>query len=246
MGTATLISALCDPVDRMLYFFVPVGTATAPTAIYPLSFRELNSAYAIANSPPIHVSLGGKLVVTDNTRKWTIWPRPMNGAARMYRNNTGTLTTVFFGGNGQTPGAAVGYGNVYTLNPAQLTDDDYGQIDPWYVTFYGPDSEKAQALQLTALRKMLAYVTPFISGVGQVTYTVLCDSPSNPWPLTVTRTLTTNPTFAQEFAGCQALGSKMALKIASSPVTGTDNSMNIQWLNFYYRNAHLTIRGAAS
>ena len=245
MGAATLISALCDPVDRMLYFFVPVGTATAPSAIYPLSFRELNSAYAIANSPPIHVSLGGKLVVTDNTRKWTIWDRPMNGAARMYRNNTGTLTTVFFGGNGQTPGAAAGYGNVYTLNPAQLTDSDYGQISPYYVTFYGPDAEKAQALQLTALRKLLAYVTPYISGVGQVTYTVLCDSPSNPWPLTVTRTLTANPTFAHEFAGCQALGSKMALKIASSPITGTDNSFNLQWLNFYYRNAHLAIRGAA-
>lgn len=244
MNAATLISALCDPVDRMLYFFVPIGTATGISAIYPLSFRELNSAYAIANSPPIHVSLGGKLVVTDNTRKWSIWPRPMNGAARMYRDGSGTLTTVFFGGNGQAPGNAAGFGNVYTLNPDLLTDDDYGQLSPYYVTFYGPDAEKKQALQLTALRILLAYVTPFISGTGKVTYSVLCDAPDNPWPLTVTRSLISNPKFAQEFAGCQALGSRLALKIASSPVTGTDNSFNLQWLNFYYRNAKMTIRGA--
>jgi hypothetical protein len=244
MDAATLISALCDPVDRMLYFFVPVGTATGASAIYAMSFRELNSAYAIANSPPIHVSLGGKLVVTDNTRKWSPWFRPMNGAARMYRSG-GQLTTVFFGGNGKAAGDAAGFGNVYTLDPDLLTDDDYGQINPYYVTFYGPDSEKAQALQLTALRKLLAYVSPFISGTGKVTYSVLCDAPDNQWPLTATRTLTANPKFAQEFAGCQALGSKMALKIASSPISGTDNGFNLQWLNFWYRNAKLTIRGAA-
>jgi hypothetical protein len=246
MDAASGISALCDPVDRMLYFFVPIGAATTPNAIYALSYRELNSASAIESSPPIHVSLGGKLVVTDNTRKWSIWNRPMNGAARMYRDNSGTLSTVFFGGNGQPAGTAAGYGNVYTLNPNLLTDDDYGQVYPYYVTFYGPDADKAQALQLTAFRKLLAYVTPFISGVGKVTYSVLCDTPSNFWPLTATRTLTANPKFAQEFAGCQAQGSRMALKIASSPVNGTDNGFNLQWLNFYYRNAKLTIRGSAT
>lgn len=246
MAAATTISALCDPVDRMLYFFVPVGSATAPNLMYPMSFRELNSAYAIANSPPIHVSLGGKLVVTDNTRKWTIWPRAMNGAARMYRSNSGQLTTVFWGGNGMPPGTGTGTGNVYTLNPAKLTDDDFGQIFPWYITFFGPDAEKAQALQLTAVRKLLAYVTPFISGVGNVTYTVYCDALTNMWPLTATRSLTTSPKFAQEFAGCQALGSRMALKIQSFPLAGqTDNSFNIQWLQFYYRNAKMKIRGAA-
>lgn len=246
MVAATTIYALDDPADRILYFFLPTGTATAPNRIYPLSYRELNSAYAIANSPPVHVSLGGKLIVTDNTRKWTRWLPPMNGAARMYRQNSRQLTTVFFGGNGQAPGAAAGFGNVYTLNPAKLTDDDFGQIDPYYVTFFGPDPEKAQALQLTAVRLLLAYCTPFISGVGNVTYSVFCDALSNPWPLTVTRTLTANPKFAQEFGGCQAMGSRMALKIASSPLTDqTDNSFNLQWLQFFYKNAKLKIRGAA-
>src|SRR5215469_367828 len=244
MDAALTISALCDPVERMLYFFVPIGTATAPNAIYPLSYRELNSAYAIANSPPVHVSLGGKLIVTDNTRKWTIWPRAMNGAARMYRSS-GKLTTVFLGGNGQAPGAAAGFGNIYTLSPTKLTDDDYGQLFPFYTTFFGPDFEKAQALQLTALRKLLAYGTPFVSGVGNMTYTVLCDAIDNPWLLTCTRALTENPRFAQEFAGCQAQGSKMALKLASSPITGTDNSFNLEWLQFFYKNAKLQIRGAA-
>lgn len=245
MAAAQTISALNDPVERMLYFFVPIGSATAPNQVYPLSYRELNSAYAIANSPPVHVSLGGRLVVTDNTRKWTHWIRPLNGAARMYRENTGELTTVFFGGNGQAPGVTAGFGNIYTLDPTKLTDDDYGQIFPFYVTFFGPDTEKAQALGLTSVRILAAYCAVQISGTGTVRYTTLCDSLDNPWSLSTTRALTANPKFPQEFAGNQAQGSRMALKIQSSPVTGTDNGFNLQWIQFYFKKAKLQIRGAA-
>jgi hypothetical protein len=186
-------------------------------------------------------------VVTDNTRKWTHWLRAMNGAARMYRSSAGKLTTVFFGGNGLPPGTAAGFGNAYTLDTLKMTDDDYGQIFPYYVTFFGPDSEKAQAMQLTSIRILLAYVAVFISGVGNVEYQIFCDALTNPWPLTVSRLLIANPKFAQEFAGCQAQGSRMALKISSSPNsdTGMDNAFNLQWLNFYYRAAKLKIRGAA-
>ena len=170
----------------------------------------------------------------------------MNGAARMYRENTGELTTVFFGGNGQVPGAAPGYGNVYTLDPNKLTDDDYGQLYPYYVTFFGPDAEKAQALGLTAIRLLMAYCAVQISGTGTVRYTTLCDSPGNPWSLSTSRSLTANPKFPQEFAGNQAQGSRMALKVQSLPLTGqTDNAFNLQWIQFYFKKAKLQLRGAA-
>jgi hypothetical protein len=244
-AAAYTISCLNDPVERMLYFFLPIGAATAPSLVYPMSYRELNGAYAIANSPPFHPSLAGRLIATDNTRKWTIWRRTLNGAARMYRQNSGQLTTVFFGGNGQTPGAAAGYGNLYSLNPAKLTDDDYGQINPYYVTSFFLDAEKAQALQLSFVRLLCCYANIFIQGVGNVTYTILCDAMDNPWSITTTRALSSTPKFEQEFAGNQAQGGKMALKIASSPATGTDNSFNLQRVNLWFRKAKLQLRGAA-
>jgi len=247
MAAATNISALNDPVERILYFFLPVGSATTPNRIYPLSYRELNSAYAIAGSPPFHPSLGGKLIATDNTRKWTRCMRAMNGAARMYRDNLGQLTTVFFGGNGQALGVSAGYGNIYILNPAKLTDDDYGQISPYYITAPFLDPEKAQAIGLAFVRLLCAYANIFIAGVGTVTYTCLCDALTNTWNLTTTRNLSTTPTFDQEFAGNQAQGNRIFLKIASAPLTGqTDNSFNLQRVQLWFKKAKLQIRGAAA
>src|ERR1039458_8810333 len=44
-----------DRVNRRCYIGVPVGTATAPNVIFVLDYRELNDAYAISNSPPVHI-----------------------------------------------------------------------------------------------------------------------------------------------------------------------------------------------
>ena len=245
MAAATTVQALNDPIERIIYFFLPIGSATAPNQIYPLSYRELNSGAAIVGSPPFHPSLAGRLVATDNTRKWTHWNLAINGAARMVQSS-GKLTTVFFGGNGQIPGAVAGYGNVYTLNPTLLTDADYGQVYPYYVTHFFVDTEKAQALQLTAGRLILAYLTAYVSGTGNITATYLCDRLGNPWALTTTRTLSSTPNFDLEFGGGMAQGNRIAIKLATSPVTGTDNGFNLQRLIPFFRAAKMKNRGSAS
>jgi hypothetical protein len=188
-AAALTVWALNDPSSRTIWFGLPLlpvngtGGATAPNIIYPVNYRELDSAEAIAASPPFHPSLAGRLIATDNTRKWTRWNLPINGAALMYRA-PGVLSVVFFGGNGQAYGAAAGYGNIYTLNPAKFTDDDYGQIFPYYVTAALPSIDQEQALQLDAGRKQVAYLSAMVAGTGNITVTLLCDNLQNPWALT--------------------------------------------------------------
>ena len=247
MAAATSVWALNDPSARLLMFGLPIGAATAPSQIYVLNYEHLGSAEAIASSPPFHPSFAGKLIATDNSRKWTHWLRPMNGAARMYRG-AGALTDVFLGGNGLALGAFSGYGNIYTLNPAKFTDDDFGRINPYYVTYFFLDPEKAQMLQLKPGRLMLAFVLAQIQAAmgdtnSQVTLTYYQDNMANPWPLTTTRTLTPNFFKDRSFGGGMAQGDRIAIKIASSPVAGTDNSFVLTRLQAFLRNARILVSG---
>ena len=244
MNAALTVWGLNDPVQRLLMFGVPIGTATAPNKIYVLNYRNLGSASAIAGSPPFHPSFSGKLIATDNSRKWAPWNLPMNGAVRMYRTNGAALTLVMLGGNGQAYGSAAGHGNVYTMNPALKTDEDYGLVQPYYTTYFFLDPEKAQALQLKGLRILLAYLKAYIQGTGQVTASYYPDSLQNLWPLTTTRALT-NVFFDREMGGGQCTGDRIAIKIASSPITGTDNSFVLTRLTAFIKDAKMLIRGAA-
>lgn len=215
--------ALNDYVNRVIYFGLPTGTATAPNLIYPMNYRELNSAIAIGNAAPFHPSYSGHLIATDNTRKWTRWNLPMNGAAMMYRTTGGNnLSVTLFGGNGQAPGVAAGYGNIYTLNSGLFEDDDYGLINPYYVTYFFVNRQDEALMRddkgkpIGFGRKLLAYMSCFISGIGTLTITAYCDSMTNPWPLTGVRTLQANPTFDVEWTGGMAQAQRIALKFQAS------------------------------
>ena len=240
--------ALNDPVARRIYFGLPLAgvSAGAASKIYMVDYRGLNTANEIGNTGPIRIGFSGKLIATDHARKWSRWNLAINGAALMYRQS-GALQPVFFAGNGQEPGVAASYGNVYTLNPAKLTDDDYGQIYPYYVTFFMPGHDEEQAFQLGGGRKLLAYLQAFISGVGTLTIIPLCDALTNPWSLTGTRALTANPKFDLEWPGGEAQAQRIALKFASGPTSGTDNGFNLQKVVATIRKAaRLPVRGSAS
>jgi hypothetical protein len=236
-----------DPVQRLLMFGLPIGTATAPNRIYVLNYRNLGSAQSIANSPPFHPSFAGKLIATDNSRKWAPWRIQANYAARMYRA-AGALSLVLGGGNGLTPGSADGYGNIYTLNPAKFTDDDFGQIYPYYTTYFFIDPERAMALQLKGQRLLLAYLMAYIQPQSgdtnsQVTATYYPDDLTNPWPLSTTRILTPGFYKDRQFGGGMCTGERIAIKISSSPVTGTDNSFVMSRLTAFLKDAKLIMSG---
>lgn len=240
--------AMNDSVARVIYFGLPIGAAaTAPNKIFIVDYKNLDSASQIAGADPVRALLSGKMEASDNARKWCPWNRATNGAALMYNDSVALkLEPIFFTGNGRFPGAlAGGYGNVYTLDPTKLTDDNYGLISPYYVTFFFPDPELLE--KLGAHRKMLAYLTGQISGVGTVTITPYVNNLSNNWPLVCARTLAADPDYDLEWAGGNVVGQRIAFKIASAPVSpATNNSLTIQGLVPVIRtSARIPVRGKA-
>jgi hypothetical protein len=237
--------SLNDPVGRVLYFGLPLGTATAPSAIYAMNYRELDSAESIAFSPPYRVAFSGKLIATDNTRKWSFWARTMNGAARMYRQSG--ITPCFFAGNGAAPVAGAGFGNVYVLNPNQETDDDYGQINSYYVTCALPTRDQEQGLQLGASRKLLTYITAYIQASANVSIFLYPANLENQWPLSITRQPGQNPNFDLECTGLNCEAYRMFFKIQPSPLAGqTDNSFALQRFSPYFKKSRMAVRGSAT
>lgn len=236
--------ALNDPVARVIYFGIastlgPVlggGVSTsAPNLVYVLNYRELDTAYLIGNSPPIHTSLSGKLIATDHTRKWTPWKLPLNGASLMYRAQGGGLQPVFFAGNAQQLTLAAGFGNVYTLNAAKYTDDDYGQIFPYYAIAFLPTVESGQATGLGGVRNILKYLTTYIAGLGTLTITPLVNNLTNAWSITGARNLEANPNNDQEWAGGSATGQRISLKFSTAPPVGVVNTFTagdaVNWVS---------------
>lgn len=244
-SAALTIWGVNDPVARALYFGVPRGTFTAPNQLLMMSYLELDSAQSIAGSPPFRVSFTGKLIATDNARKWSLWNVAANSGALMYRQ-TGVLSLVLGGGNGQFPNTSPGYGNLYTLNETSYTDDDYGQIDSYYTTYFFPMAGAEAQLQLGSHQKQLAYLMAYIQWVGTITITPLIENLNNPWALVCKRTVS-QVNFDLEWGGGYARGSRMAFKIQASPLAGqTDNAYNLQrFVAALMPAARLRVRGAA-
>jgi hypothetical protein len=259
-NAATCIWAVNDYVARVAYFGLPVGNALAPSLIYPVNYKQLDTPEQIYADAPIKVGFGGRLICTDNTRKWTRWNVTMNGAALMYRSPTeNQLTLTLFGGNAQTIGAAAGFGNVYCLNSAKLTDDDYGQISPYYTTAFLPDQQSEIALQLGGGQKLLAYLTWTSQGVGVLNVTPLIENLDNAWVNFCQWLLQTSPKYDAEYTGGMAQGYRMALQFESfplaatqiaalsnpSPTAATDNCFTLTRVNAFMKPVkRLPVRGS--
>ena len=249
INPAAALTTWCvnDPVERALYFGVPLGTATAPNKILFMSYRQLDSAQSISNSPPFRVSYSGRLIATDNSRKWSLWNMSMNGAALMYRE-MGTLSLVLGGGNGLTPGMG-GFGNVYTLNPAKYTDDDYGLVQSYYFT-YGFVNRGAEAqLQVGSHQKGFFGVLATVTWpAGTMLVQVAPNNPANIWPLSCERTISQPDIDLQWGYGGMIIsrGSRFFLKFSSVPLTGqTDNAYKIEMVTVALIPTRLKTRGSA-
>lgn len=250
INPAAALTVWCvnDPVERALYFGVPLNAATAPSNILFMSYRNLNSAAAIEASQPIRVGFSGKLIVTDNNCKWSLWNMSMNSAARMYRK-TGVLSLVLGAGNGLTPGNE-GFGNVYTLNPEKYTDDDYGQVNSYYYSYGYVNRGEEQQLQVGSHQKGFIGVLGTITWpAGTLLIQVAPNNPQNIWPLSCERTVSQPNLDVQWGFGNMiiARGSRFFIKISSVPLPEqTDNAYNIQSLTVGLIPTRLKTRGAAT
>jgi hypothetical protein len=243
--------ALNDPAQKLMWFGIPSHSATAPDVIWTVNYVGMDTAAEISNGDPVHRAINGRISTSEFGRKWSPWTLPMNGAALLYRGS-GALEPVFLGGNGSTPGAITGYGNVYTLNSAYYTDDDYGAVSPRYVTCALPDTDAASQLQLGNQMKMVSYSKSIIAGIGILNISIRFNALTKVWPLDCSRTLQTSPDFDLEWAGgqCQAQRFFIRFTVAPNPSgtsahPSTDVSFALTGFALAVKKAgHLPVRGA--
>jgi hypothetical protein len=210
-----------------IYIGVPTGNATAPNQIYVLDYREIDTAYQIAQAPSIHISFTGKMIASDLARKWCPWNIQANCGAMLARPG-GNTQFCLGAGNGVTPGNEAGFGNVYYLDPLKYTDDDYGVMSPFYVMYFFLSRDTESALGVGSMRKLYKGLSEFISGIGNLTITPYAASLTNPWPGPPPVELSAAPT-ADFYHGLNVSTERMAVKFAVSPLEGeTDVQFNLQ------------------
>jgi hypothetical protein len=208
-----------DVVVRRVYVGVPLDSATTPSHILVMDYREMDTAQQISATPAVHISLAGRMIASDLARKWTRWTLPMNCGAVLTRADD---TDEFCLGDG------VGYGNAYTLGPVNSTDDNYGQVNPYWFTYFFVNHDQEVQLQLGIGRKRFIQVSAYVSGVGDVTITPYGDSLSNAWTPPPAYPLKTSPT-NDLYWGLNVGAERVAFKVSSSPLEGqTDNGFNLQ------------------
>jgi hypothetical protein len=134
------------------------------------------------------------------------------------------------GGNGEAPNTwpPNGFAAIYWFDPSKLTDDDYGQVNPYYVTYFFVNHEAEMALQVGLGRKLFKGWNAFISGVGMLKIIPYAASLLNPYPFSPLQPLPAAPTYDLG-DGINVSTERCAFKIMSLPLPGqTDNSFNLQ------------------
>jgi len=225
-----------DPIQRMLYVGLPLDGANAVSEVEPMSYRSVNMALEPAD--PLHISYSGKLICSDLCRKWTRWSLPLNCGAML--TNNGTSQIVF----------GAGFGQLYSLDFAKFSDDGYGVISSYYTTYFHWNHEMEQGVPLLGLhRKLYAYLSIYVTGIGNLSITPLVDSLNNPWqpktsvfnpvsglwqsgPVAASRTEQLSSQLDHDLDWrLNVLGDRVAFKIAVTPLPGTaDAYMNLQHL----------------
>jgi hypothetical protein len=249
-----------DPIERLVYIGVPVNGSLIANQNYPMSYRSVDAVYNVPD--PLHTSYSGKLIATDLCRKWTIWNTPMICGCLLTR--PGLQSQMFFGG----PSGAGYSGNIYSLNAAKYTDDDFGQIFSYYVTyfFFNHDIEQ-NSPQLGMHLKIDTYLSAYVTGVGQIQPLVLANNLNNPWLVTSTVWDAVNLQWIESGTGFNPLASiplingvlkndlewglnvngisRIAIKWAAVPLAGqTDAAFALTHMTLAAREATIAVRGA--
>lgn len=218
--------------------FFGIPTTGSSMEVLVLDYRNIDGA-AIAENPPIHISFTGKMIVSDLTRKWTVWTVPAWCGELMYRANISQPQIVF---GCLTPSGAA---NAYTLNAAQYNDDDYGVIPASYTTYFFVSHEMEQALQVGSHRHIYTLAQAFISGVGTWSLTPLAAAVSNAFPTSDQYPLTLDPYFDIDF-GINVNTTRCAFRIQASPTDGLNSYFKLQKLVINIaKDPNSPVRGSA-
>lgn len=213
-AATSLIVVKNDAIFRRIYIAVPTGTNTTANLMYVLDYRENDTMQQIIAAAPVRISYSGRMISSDLGRKWTIWNLPMVTMAEFY--NDGRQSMCFGGAT-----------NIYSLSPAKLTDDDFGQFYPSYTTYGFVNHDQEAGLGLGSQRKLYKTINIFATGVGNLQITPLIDQLNNPQVSRPLQMLSQFPV-ADLSWGLNTAGERVFFQIAVLPLYGqTDVSLTI-------------------
>lgn len=179
-----------DTAERRIMVQVPLATPnpwlpdaplnanpTTPNVMLACSYKELQTASALAERGPVKLSFSGRLISWDMSRKWSIWqiPSPYSDFVRRPDGND-----AYFIGNGRLNS------KVYMLDDNALSDDG-DAINGLYTTYGMPAPEQAQQFgQMVGMyRKLYKYSSYNISGAGLLKLRALINNLNPAYPYTV-------------------------------------------------------------
>lgn len=126
---------------------------------------------------------------------------------------------------------ATGYGNLYMqdfinyppINPAAISwncvDADYGTIFSFYQTYFFFAHDVEQQPMLALYRKIFAYMSYHVSGIGLLTPTPYVDGIDNPWTSLPPTVLTfQDPGIDYEY-GLNVTGNRCSFRLEASPIS---------------------------
>lgn len=140
----------------------------------------------------------------------------------------------------------VSYGQLYSqdfnnyppVNPAatiwNAVDADFGTI-PWvYTTYFFFSHDQEQQPMLALYRKLFAYMSIHVVGVGYLNATPFVDALTNEWPPVQSWTLQlTDPGIDYDNIGLNVVGNRMSIQFSGSPIPetkGGDGVSTAMWL----------------
>jgi len=222
---ANIISVASDPIQRVIYFSVPVDDTVSNTLL-TMNHRMTDPSVNITD--PIHVSsYTGKMIATDLARKWSPWDVSYNSLAMCYIINADELLVqaMTFGAGYTSSGySPTTYGEIYYQdfvnyppgNPAtsvwNTTDDDTGTFESYYDTYFFFAHDIEQNAMLALYRKLFCYMSTHVVGTGSLTITPSIDALSNFWTSLPALTLQVDdPGVDYEF-GLNVSGNRMSLE----------------------------------
>lgn len=171
-----------DPEQRKVYVGIPIPTPnmfmpefpvntnpTLPNVILMMSYRELNSGMAIADTPPIRSSFSGRILAPEPARKWSFWNVQSPYADFINRaNNTNPLFVCSGTANSK----------VYAFVDSEL-DDDGLPVNGYYITYGAVKPDMQDAKGLGSHRMLLQYLTILAEGFGNLNPLIYTQSPLN-------------------------------------------------------------------
>ena len=205
-----------DTSTRLVTVGVPLDENTIPSAMFVMNYRDLDTGTQIGNAPAIKIGFTGRMIATDVSRKWTTWNLPAYVGQILTQPQGPTFCV-------GTQGGQIGY-----FDPAKLTDDIFGQIFSYWVSYFFVNHDQELQLGVGSHVKLYAYLTAFIEGVGQIMVIPFVDSLQNAWPATPLYPLSATEDQDLEWP-LNVSGERVAFKFAVVPNQGqTDAFFNLQ------------------